>query len=145
MKLQDSFETLRSLNLPKSDFAIFGSGPLLVRGIIAESNDLDVLCRGEAWQLVQTLGEKNHLDRYDVTVVIMNGGELSFGDRWAIGDFDVDVLIGTAELIDELPFVRLEHVIRYKQMADRDKDRAHLAAYEAWKRSGGTKLPEKGL
>ena len=32
----------------------------------------------------------------------------------------------TAEVIDGIPFVRLEHVVRYKESADRPKDRVHL-------------------
>ena len=33
------FGKLRTLDLPTGDFAIFGSGPLLIRGVIAEAND----------------------------------------------------------------------------------------------------------
>ena len=126
-------EALRRLALPISEYAVFGSGPLLVRGIIQEIHDLDVLCRGQAWQQVQSLGETRRLEHFDVCVVSMLDGKLTFGDRWAIGDFDVNELIESAEIIDGIPFVRLENVIRYKTIADREKDRAHLAAYEAWK------------
>ncbi len=40
--------------------------------------------------------------------------------------FDIDHLIDTAEMIDGLPFVQLEHVIAYKQIAGRPKDLEHL-------------------
>ena len=39
-------------------------------------------------------------------------------------------MIDTAEIIDGLPFVRLEHVIAYKQIAGRPKDLQHLALIE---------------
>jgi len=37
-------------------------------------------------------------------------------------------LIGTAEIIDGLPLVRLEHVVRYKEAASRPKGLIHLRA-----------------
>ena len=62
-----------------------------------------------------------------VEIVEVFDGALTFGTEWAIGDPDVDLLIDTAETIDGLPFVRLEHVAAYKRIANRPKDRAHLA------------------
>ena len=53
---------------------------------------------------------------------------VTFGTKWGIGNFDVEELIDTAEIIDALPFVRLEHVIRYKQIRSSAKDLLHLDA-----------------
>jgi hypothetical protein len=50
------FGKLRALNLPTADYAIFGSGPLAVRGLIEEMHDLDVVARGTAWEQVKGLG-----------------------------------------------------------------------------------------
>lgn len=126
MKINDPFAGLRALHLPAKDFAVFGSGPLIVRQLIEPTNDVDVICRGAAWEAVQTLGELTYLEAYDVHIVALDDGRLTFGDRWAIGDPDIDRLIDTAEQLDGLPFVRLEHVIAYKQQAGREKDLAHL-------------------
>ena len=46
--------------------------------------------------------------------------------RTADGEFDIDELINTADVIDGTPFVRLEHVVRYKEIAARQKDLTHL-------------------
>ena len=119
---------LRSLELPAKDYAVFGSGPLLIRGIIAEADDIDVICRGEAWNRVQVDGELRYLSDYDVTIVEFLGGQLTFGTRWAIGEFSVDELIDTAEILEGLPFVQLQHVIDYKRIANRPKDLDHLRA-----------------
>ena len=122
------FERIRELELPAGDFAIFGSGPLIVRGIIPASNDLDVLCRGPAWEQVEAAGELQYLSEYDLSVVSMLDGRLTFGRQWGIGEFDTDELIDTAEEIDGLPFVRLEHVSDYKKNSKRPKDIKHLKA-----------------
>jgi predicted nucleotidyltransferase len=126
------FDRVKSLNLPVGDFAIFGSGPLIVRGIIPASNDLDIICRGQAWKRVTAIGELEYLSKYDVTVVTMCDGRLTFGTKWAIGEFDIDELIDGAEEIDGLPFVRLEHVTNYKKISKRPKDLRHIEALKAY-------------
>ncbi|MFH1329521.1 MAG: hypothetical protein ABIJ48_02510 [Actinomycetota bacterium] len=130
MPSPDFFSLLRSLALPCGDYAVFGSGPLLARGIIAQAGDLDVLCRGAAWARATELGPT--VEQQGVPVVSLFGGAVTLGANWAIGDFDADRLIDTAEFIDGLPFVRLEHVIAYKRIADRPKDREHLRLLEAY-------------
>jgi hypothetical protein len=122
------FGLLRSLGLPAGDYAVFGSGPLLVRGIIERAGDLDVICRGPAWDRAQALGQAVELD--GVPVVSLFGGLITLGCRWSVGEVDIGRLIDTAEAIDGLPFVRLEHVMAYKRLADRPKDREHLRRLE---------------
>ncbi len=119
-------EVVRSLNLPAKDYAIFGSGPLLVRGIIDDVNDIDIICRGAAWLQAQQLGEIVYLDEYDVHVVSIDNQRITIGTSWGIGDFNIDELIDTADEINDLPFVRLEHVVDYKKIAGRPKDLEHL-------------------
>ena len=92
------------LKLPTGDYAIFGSGPLLVRGIIENTNDIDIICRGDAWQHAQELGELVYLEEYDVDVVSIDNQRITIGTSWGIGEFDIDELIDTAEEIDDLPF-----------------------------------------
>ena len=124
-------DMVRSLELPVGDYAIFGSGPLIVRGIIEATNDLDIIARGETWDRVRRVGEISTFDD-DNECVSLFDGQITFGVTWKYGSFDLDELIDTAELIDELPFVRMEHVIAYKEAADRPKDRQHIAVLRRW-------------
>lgn len=126
------FDQLRALSLPGHDYAVFGSGPLLVRGIIDAVNDLDVLCRGEVWALVSHLADSRTVENGESVVAI---GSISFGTRWGLGTFDEDDLIDSAEIIDGLPFVALEHVVAYKEIARRPKDLAHLEMIAQWRES----------
>jgi hypothetical protein len=123
------FDRLRSFSLPSGDYAVFGSGPLLVRRIIDAVSDLDVICRGEAWRAARGVSTSSRIEEGVRTVAV---GPISFGTTWGLGDFDVDVLIDEAEVIDGLPFVRLEHVIAYKQAAGRPKDLVHLKLTADW-------------
>lgn len=124
------FDVIRGLKLPKGEFAIFGSGPLIVRGLIAGSNDLDVLCRGEAWQVAQRIGRVTVLEDYNVTVATICNDQISFGTQWGIGDPDVNRLIDEAEMIGGLPFVHMRHVIAYKQIRSSTRDIRHLVILE---------------
>ena len=118
-------QELVGLALPAEDWALFGSGPLLLRDWIDEVGDLDVISRGQAWEKAQTLGTAVVLD--DGVVIYQIGEGITVGTSWAYGDFSVDQLIDTAEAIDGIPCVQLEHVIAFKEIADRPKDRDHLA------------------
>lgn len=127
---QELLDRLRALELPVGDHALFGSGPLLVRGWIDEVGDLDVVARGTAWERAQQLGTLVHLPEWDVTVVEI-GDAITVGNRWAIGVVDIDELIDGAELVDGIPCARLDQVVAYKRISDRPKDRKHLEIIEA--------------
>lgn len=135
---REILDDLRALDLPLGHFAIFGSGPLLVRGIIDEVGDLDVLCRGPAWDTARMVCTREGIDH---GVLVVSLGALTFGTAWGIGDFDPARLIDEAEMIDGLPFVRIEHVIAYKRISGRHKDRQHLALIDASLSRGGDDPP----
>jgi hypothetical protein len=122
---RDLFDLLRSLELPLGDYAVFGSGPLIIRGIVEATNDLDVISRGRAWEQALSRGNLVSLPDGDEIVSCFEGA-VTVGRSWAYGDFDIDELINTADVIDGIPFVRLEHVVRYKEIAARQKDLTHL-------------------
>ena len=124
--LNDLLRQVQELKLPVGDFAIFGSGPLLVRGIIDQVGDIDILCRGDAWLKASSIGKLVYLDEYDVEIISIDDGLITLGRSWGYGDFDVDELIDSAEEINGLPFVLLRYVIEYKRIANRAKDLAHL-------------------
>jgi hypothetical protein len=123
---------VRALGLPAGNFVLFGSAPLLVRGIVPPTGDVDVLARGPAWEAARALGPTVRLPHHEVDVVRLLDGRIEIGTVWGIGDVDVDDLIDSAEVIDGLPFAGLAHVRAYKEVAGRAKDREHLRLLDAW-------------
>ena len=117
------FERLRSLELKPDDYAVFGSGPLAIRGLLDHVGDLDIITRGSAWDTVMTMGEIVMYGE-DVTVDLGNG--LTFGRSWAYGDFDIDQLIDEAETIQGIRFAQMSAVVEFKRIAARPKDLEHL-------------------
>lgn len=120
------FQIVRDLNLPKGDFAIFGSGPLIIRGLIPGSNDLDIICRGAAWEAAKAIGRTQYVPEYNVEIATMCDDAITFGNQWGIGNPNIDRLIDDAEIIDELPFVSLRHVVKYKLLRASPKDMRHI-------------------
>lgn len=58
-------EELKKLNLPLGKYAIFGSGPLAIRGL-RENNDIDIIVTDELWQNLtkkykKFIVESNHI------------------------------------------------------------------------------------
>jgi len=121
---------LLDLHLPRGDWALFGSGPLLLRGWIDEVGDLDVISRGAAWASAKEIGELGSLQPDGVEIVNIDGGAITIGTSWRYIEVSIDALIDEAEEIGGIPCVLLEHIIAYKRIADRPKDRVHLAVIE---------------
>ena len=119
MNLNEALQLLRPLDLGSGDHAIFGSGPLLVRGIITEVSDIDILARGPAWDCALSLGDLVLLPEHNTQVVALHEGLVTIGRSWAIGAINVDSAIDTAEVIRGMPWVSLEFVVEYKRVAGR--------------------------
>ncbi len=116
-------DELKALNLPDGSYAIFGSGPLAVRGI-REAKDLDVLVRKDVWDELAKKYTRN------VKGTGLQIGNIEAFCQWSPWFDDPDALIDTAEVIDGLPFVRLEHVVSWKSAMGREKDIKDLELIE---------------
>jgi len=120
-------DKLRVLGLPIGDYAVFGSGPLVARGLLGEMRDLDVVARGAAWERTKGLGPVRTAPEGDPVVRLEEGVIEVFGG-WL--GWDIDTLIDNAEIIDGLPFARLEDVLAFKRSCGRPKDIAHVRLIE---------------
>ncbi|MFH1631477.1 MAG: hypothetical protein ABIA47_00420 [bacterium] len=125
------FDVIKALELPIKDFAIVSSGPMIVRNLIPCNHDIDILARGKAWEMVTKLGEVTQAAMRDHMVKLENG-TIEIFDGWAPSDRSDDELIDSAEMIDGLPFVKLEYVLEYKKKLGRVKDLKHVEILEAY-------------
>lgn len=132
------FETLRELSLPMEDFAVFGSGPMWARGI-RESKDLDLIARGKAWEWAQANGVKKINPVSGLECRYFAEGSIEIYAGWYPGDWDIDVLINTADVIDGIRFVTLDRVVDWKQRMGREKDQKDLVLIEEYR----VKYPEQ--
>jgi len=120
MSNKELFKKVKDLYLPIGKYALFGSAPLGVRNL-KECHDVDIIVSED---LFKEYGNKSEWERG----VASSGAERLFsGDielfrDWRPGEWDVNKIIDEAEIIDGLPFVKLEEMIKWKKIMGRDKD-----------------------
>lgn len=119
------FEELRKLSLASGEYAVFGSGPMWVRGI-RESNDIDVIARGKAWEWAKENGNVIIKENSRLECAQFANGDIEIYHDWYPGQWNINELIETAEIIENIPFVRLESVIEWKKKMGREKDEKDL-------------------
>lgn len=120
------FDRVRALELPVDTWVLFGSAPMIARGIIPLENDLDIMCLPATWDWARQFGPLDYLETEGVYVISIEDGAITLGTGWAYGDVDVPDLIARADMIDGLPFAPLDAVVTYKKIAARPKDAVHL-------------------
>ncbi len=125
------FEELKKLDFQKGDYAIFGSGPLWVRGI-RESNDIDIVTRGKTWEWALKNGIIDTKEDSGLKRARFADGSIEVYNDWYPDKWDIDMLIDTAELVDGIPFVQLELVIEWKKIMGREKDVKDLALIQEY-------------
>lgn len=125
------FESLRKLAFQKGEYAVFGSGPMWVRGI-RESNDIDIIVRETVWEWARANGKPGLKEEIGLEYVSFADGDIEVYHDWHPGKWDIDTLIDTAEIIDGIPFVRLDSVIDWKEQKGREKDQKDLALIQKY-------------
>ena len=112
------------LNL--TDMVIFGSGPLLAKGLRANIHDLDIVARSKTWRLVKRHGERSFGKVNGARIAQFSDGLIQFSAGWVSEEWEAAALIDRAEIIQGLPFALLEDVLVYKQYLNRPKDRQDI-------------------
>lgn len=107
-----------------------------MRSNVPSINVPDVVCRDAARSKVEKIGTLHYSDDYDVEIITLFDGRVTFGNNWGRGEIDVDVLIDAAEYVDELPFVQLQHVVEDKSQRASTKYLLHIESLKQRKSFG---------
>ncbi|MBD3251542.1 hypothetical protein GF380_03765 [Candidatus Uhrbacteria bacterium] len=124
------FRALRDLHLPAKDYVVFGSGPLWIRGI-RPSGDLDLLARGAAWDRLLEIGQVEDGDGCSKCIRLANG-KIEVYNQWCTASCNVDDVIRHADVIEGIPFAKLQDVLCWKSEMKRDKDVEDIAMIEEY-------------
>ncbi len=119
MSNHELFQKVKELHLPVGKYALFGSAPLAIRGI-RECRDIDMIVSEDVWEEYKRKG-------WECAVAAHGSEYLSHDDielwkDWYPGEWDVSDIIAKAEIIDGLPFVTLDTVVKWKKLKGREKD-----------------------
>lgn len=124
--LGEYLKELDKLDLPKSQYAIFGSGPLAIRGL-RDSDDLDIIVKTKLWNYLKSKYKQDKVQIKGKNYLIIKIGKVEVGNSWGpyFGNM-IDKLIGQAEIIDGYPFIKLEYVLEWKKKSGREKDKVDI-------------------
>lgn len=125
------FKKIKELDLPIGEYALFGSAPMGIRGL-RDCRDIDMIVSEKLWDDLVSKGWKKE--------TVASGSERLLKDEievfkeWRPKGLDVDKLISEADIVDDLPFVKLKYVLTWKKLNGRDKDKRDIEILEKFNR-----------
>ncbi len=128
---------LKKLDLPNNEFAVFGSGPMAVRGI-KDSGDLDIVVKSQLWVKL-TKGKVIKDGTYEKNSKI-EIGNIEVYKNWKPWFPNSDELIDESDIFDGIRFVKLEKVLDWKRSFNREKDKGAVKLIEDYLSSKKGKL-----
>lgn len=116
------FERVAELGLPLGQYAVIGSGVMAAHGI-RDFKDIDLLVTPELYEELKQKGWQEKAVRPDFIVIEKGMAEASPGIM-TLPTYrpDISKLIAEADIINGIPFVKLEEVIAFKRAMGREKD-----------------------
>ncbi len=111
-------DALKELNIPKEDFVIYGSAPMVLRGLKEKNNDLDVLVRDSLWDKLSVKYPNNVNGDY----IDINGVSFTHTDKNFLGD--IDEVIKNSDIIDGYHILSILETKRWKEKVGGER---HLA------------------
>lgn len=116
-------QKIKELNFPKDQYVVVGSGMMNVLGI-RESNDIDIAVTKELHQRLRESGEWEEHQRYELIRVFLKKDiyEIIPQLNWEGYDTTTEEAISSATMIEGIPFMNLEELIKFKTALGREKD-----------------------
>ncbi len=129
-KFRQLLGVVKKLNLPDGEYAIFGSGPMAVRGI-KPTDDLDVMVASELYKKLKEIYSEKQKQGYKEIVYYLEPIQGIEVIKANISGFNnPESVISRAELIEGLRFVLLKDIIAWKKKMARPKDFEHIKMIE---------------
>ncbi len=121
---------MKELRLPTEQYVIFGSGPMVVRGL-RECKDIDILVSESVFREYRDKPGWTTKKFGDGSDYLENDG-IELWAEWGPGEWNEAALIREVEIIDGLPFVPLEMMLKWKKICGRPKDLADVKTVEEY-------------
>lgn len=133
---QKKFDALKAYHLPVDQYIITGSGPMGIRGL-KEVNDLDLITTSDLFdELVEKFGiqKESAIEKVVFPDSCIEAFKESSFDALPSDRPTPKNRIKKAEILEGLPFDRLEHVLFFKYLMAREKDISDILAIERFNR-----------
>jgi hypothetical protein len=102
-------DELEKLGLPKNDYAIGGSAPLVIRYIKEKNGDIDIIVKNKLWSYL--------IKKYPVSILDINGEKIKYieigniallNSMMGFSNNDLDKIIERADVVDGYRFLNLD-------------------------------------
>ncbi|MDD3972991.1 MAG: hypothetical protein PHC31_13910 [Clostridia bacterium] len=114
-------EKIKELNLPKDQYVVIGSGVMDILGI-RRANDIDLSVTKELHQKLRETGKWEEYENYGKIFLKKDVFEINGELNWDKYKTTTEEVIKTAFLIDGIPFMNTEELIKFKMAFGREKD-----------------------
>lgn len=139
MSIIELINQVKEMNLPQSEFAIFGSAVMAIRGM-REVPNIDLIVTDKLWS---ELLKKGYVPDYEGFI---RKNMVKISNWWfAATRRSIPMMIEDAETIQSLPFVKLDEVRFYKSKLNRDKDIADVKLIDIYLEANIDSGVQKGL
>jgi len=134
--MRNIVKEVKDLNLPFGEYTVMGSGVLSVHGI-REHNDIDLLITPKLYEILTKDGWVEETVHENFHVVRKGIVEASI-EMAKVGDYNPDIyeLIKDSDIFDDIPFVKLEIIRKFKKERGKEKDLKDLVLIENFEKIG---------
>jgi len=123
------FDEVKKLNFPSDQYAVIGGGVMSAHGI-RNYGDIDLIVIRDLFEKLKTQGWTPVQGKNNV---LKNGNyEVDVDYKYQEYQPDHEELIRNAEVIDGVPFIRLNELIKFKKALGRDKDKKDVELIEQY-------------
>jgi len=108
-------DKLKELNIEKDDFVIYGSAPMVLRGLKEKNHDLDILVKDNLWNKLKLMYPNNvNGDYIDIDCL-----SFTHTDKDFLGD--MDVALKNSDIIDGFHVLTLSQTKMWKEKVGTEK------------------------
>lgn len=102
-------DKLKALNIEKEDFVIYGSAPMVLRGLKEKNNDLDILVKDNVWDKLKMEYPNNINGDY----IDIDGLSFTHTDKDFLGD--INEAMKNSDIIDGFHILNLIQTKKWKE------------------------------
>lgn len=114
-------QKIKELNLPLGQYVVVGSGTLDVLGI-RPAGDIDIAVTKELHQKLRETGEWKEYEKYNKIFLTKDVFEIIPKLEFELYPTTAEEAISSALIIDGIPFMNLDELIKFKLSQGREKD-----------------------
>jgi len=119
-------QKIKELNLPNDQYVVIGSGTMSALGI-REANDIDMSVTEELFDKLKETGEWKELEKYGRPFLEKDVFDINKSLGWEKYSTTIQEANKSALFIEDIPFMNLDELIKFKDAMGREKDLKDIA------------------